>query len=492
MFKKIGNVPSKMGDNQRVHTLFRDWESNKTFNFKGGIMPKASKDIEITTGEINANIILIAPNCKGADQTTTARLTRAIQKRLGCHAIINEAFTCPPKTSDGKFGDADIEKRIADLNHINHAKKHSKFISTIKKWITDPANAHVFLIYGIEDETFSAESKKWGYNDAKCLVGYGQGAGNGLSMNADKAKQLVQLMIQNGLLSAETHQESPDFRGASPEVMNQYFNLNSTKFPGVQSVQLGFAKAGVREKWFTVQTGIKVTKAIAELVGCETVDIPEENADEDLVQETTAKVKEFIAANHKNSIQVGHYLIEKFYGNDYEKAKKGQKVKGKSLNAMIEGLEKIGNAPSKSWFYNAVNLAVDDKAFEGDADYAKLNLSHKIYLTYLNTKDEWETAKLGLIKEIAKNGTSIQDLGKKIASIKGKSETDWPEPDFIKAMADKEKMKYKDRAEKRKIKIEETIKALTLELEKCEKIITAVVGTTEQTEEVLKKTGTDG
>jgi|GEM_PF-3345515 len=455
-------------------------------------MPKASKDIEITTGEINANIILIAPNCKGADQTTTARLTRAIQKRLGCHAIINEAFTCPPKTSDGKYGDADIKKRDADLNHIKHAKKHPKFISTIKKWITDPANAHVFLIYGIEDEALSAESKKWGYNNAKCLVGYGQGAGNGLSMNADKANQLVQLMIQNGLLSAETHQESPDFRGASPEVMNQYFNLNSTKFPGVQSVQLGFGKADVREKWFTVKTGIKVAKAIAEFVGCETVDIPEENADEDLVQETTAKVKEFIAANHKNSIQVGHYLIEKFYGNNYEKAKKGQKVKGKSLNAMIEGLEKIGNAPSKSWFYNAVNLAVDDKVFEGDADYAKLNLSHKIYLTYLNTKDEWETAKLGLIKEIAKNGTSIQDLGKKIAGIKGKSETDWPEPDSIKAMADKEKMKYKDRAEKRKIRIEETIKALTLELAKCEKIITAVVGTTEQTEEVLKKTGTDG
>ena len=82
--------------------------------------------------------------------------------------------------------------------------------------------------------------------------------------------------------------------------------------------------------------------------------------------------------------------------------KKVLKVKGASLNAMLEELQKKGNAPSKSWFYNTINLAVDDKEFKNDADYSQLNLSQKIYLTYLNKDEQWHTAKLGLIKEIAR------------------------------------------------------------------------------------------
>jgi hypothetical protein len=159
---------------------------------------------------------------------------------------------------------------------------------------------------------------------------------------------------------------------------------------------------------------------------------------------------------------------------------------------MLDKLEKTGNSPSKSWFYNAVNLAVDDKEFENDADYARLNLSQKIILTYLNKEDKWNSQKLGLIKEIARNGISIEDLREKIAGIKGIRETEWPEPDQIIRMDDKEKKKCKDKAEKRKKKIEEDMKKLQQELDKCERIIAAVDETAQQENETAQKTGTDG
>ena len=37
---------------------------------------------------------------------------------------------------------------------------------------------------------------------------------------------------------------------------------------------------------------------------------------------------DFIETNHKNSVAVGHYLIEQFYGNDYAKARKRKCCKG--------------------------------------------------------------------------------------------------------------------------------------------------------------------
>jgi hypothetical protein len=462
-------------------------------------MERAVKEIENIQGEITSNIILISPNWKGTKESTAGKLTRAIQKRLGCYAIVNEKYKNPKKNKNGAYKDADIEKRRANLYHIKDAEAHPTFIPDIIKRITVPGNTWVFWIRDIQSDKLAEESTKWGYQDVKCLVGYGQGVGDGNSMDPDKAKHLVKLLNDNGLASVETHADSSDFRGANRETMNQYFKNNSEKFPGVQSVELNFSHEHLKFAGKTGKTAIKVFKVLAVLFGNKTVEFPEEKADENLVREATDRVMEFIATNHRNNVAVGHYLIEKFYGNDYVKAKKGQKVKGESLNAMLDKLQKTGNSPSKSWFYNAVNLAVDDKEFENDADYARLNLSQKIILTYLNKKDKWNSQKLGLIKEIARNGISIEDLREKIAGIKGIKETEWPDPEQIMGMAEKEKTKYKNKAVKRKEKIEKDMKAMQQELDKCERIIAAVdepaqqeEETAHQEEETAQKTGTDG
>ena len=448
-------------------------------------MSEKRTDIEDISGNINPNILLIAPHGCPEDDKNTGKLARAVQKALGCHAIINEVFRKPEndKNTD-KDIEAKIKEKIADLNNTLDAKAHPTFIEKINSKIKGHNNAYVFWIHGIDDKNFANEEKEWKYDGAKCLVGYGQGSkDNDNSMDAEKAKTFISLLNDNGLKTKATNKKSKNYRGASPTNMNQYFRKNG--LTNVQSVQLELVNKDVREGKYIKKTGITVAKAIAKLVECETVGIPEDKPDEVLVKETTEKVMEFIATNQKNNVAVGHYLIKQFYDNDYMKAKKGHKVKGASLNAMLDGLQKKGDTPSKSWFYNAVNLAVDDNEFENDTDYAKLNLSHKIHITYLNKDEKWNTHKLGLIKKIAKDGMPIKDLMARIAKIKGKSEPEWPNHEEIKNMNDKEKKKYKERAEKRKNKIQKDMDVLVAELDKCNEIISAVEGTAEQTE--LKK-----
>ena len=105
--------------------------------------------------------------------------------------------------------------------------------------------------------------------------------------------------------------------------MNQYFKKVGGDLSAVQSVQLEFAKEGVRDGKNIAKSARKIALAISALTGCETIDIAEAEPEEALVAEATEKVIEYIKSNHKNSIAVGRYLIEKFYGDDYDKAKKG-------------------------------------------------------------------------------------------------------------------------------------------------------------------------
>ena len=453
-------------------------------------MGTKKKEIVVLTGEVNPNILIIAPHGVMGDDDNAGKLARAIHKKLDCHAIINEVFKKPEKDDKGKYGDADFKKFFADLNYKPHAEAHLTFINEITNKINDPAHTTVFWIHGIKDENLAEEAKKRSYGDARCLVGYGQGNGNGETMKADTAKEFVKLLTVAGIPTKPTHAQSKKYRGASATNMNQYFKTTGGDLADVQSVQLEFGKEGVRVGKDIQATGTKVAQAISKLLNCELVNDKEQEEDESLVKEATEKVITFIKANHDNSIQVGRYLIEKFYGNDFEKARRGKKVKGKSFNKMLDELQKTPNTPSKSWFYNTINLAVDDEEFKGDEDYKKLNLSHKIYLTYLNKKTEWQTAKLGLIKEIARSGMLIKELSARIDDIKDRTQEkyEWPSIEQIASLNDEEKKKHRDKAEKRKQTLEKAIQDLKVklfqqetELVKCEQVITAVVTPAEET-----------
>ncbi|BBO77684.1 hypothetical protein DSCW_51010 [Desulfosarcina widdelii] len=111
-------------------------------------------------------------------------------------------------------------------------------------------------------------------------------------MDAEKAKQFVKLLCDNDLSTKTTHGQAKKYRGASPTNMNQYFKITGGDLAGVQSVQLEFAKKDVRVGKSIAETAVKVAKAISALLKCETVNIPEDKADEDLVKEATDKVME--------------------------------------------------------------------------------------------------------------------------------------------------------------------------------------------------------
>jgi hypothetical protein len=311
-------------------------------------------------------------------------------------------------------------------------------------------------------------------SNLKCLVGYGQGKGNGNSMDEKKAKDFIKFLNDNNLPTMATHAQSGDYRGAIATNMNQYFKITGGDLAGVQSVQLEFADKEVREGKHIAETAVKVARAISDLLKCQTVNIPEEKEDKTLVMEATEKVMGYIKENHKNSIGVGRYLIEMFYDNNFDFARNGKKVKGKSLNKMLDDLEEKPDTPSKSWFYNTINLAVDAEEFKDDTEYGKLNLSHKIYLTYLNKNEKHREAKLGLIKKIATKGMSISDLLKRIAEIKGKpvllkveaTEVEIPSSDAISSMTHEQVSGYKQNSEQKVKDINKQIAGLNDKLKK--------------------------
>ena len=442
---------------------------------------KKTKDIEVITGEINPNILLVASHGVKGDDDNVGRLAVAIQKWLGCNAIINEAFKKPTKDKEtGTYEETDIKNRKANLNFKPDAEKHPTFIKSLREKITDPGNTYVFWLHGIDDVNLKKEEKKLETSDLKCLIGYGQPNKDDFTIPMERALDLAKFLTDKGLFAMPTSDKSKKYRGADPDNMNQYFKKVAGDLSGVQSVQLEFAKEGVRVGKDIAKSAIKIAMAISALTGCKTLDIPEQEPDETLVAEATTKVIEFIKSNHKNSIAVGRFLIEKFYDNDFKKAKKGKSVRGASMNAMYERLEKTTDAPSKSWFYNTINLAVDDEEYKNDADYNKLNLSQKIYLTYLNKDEKANTAKLGLIKEIAIKGMSISDLLKKIWEIKGKpvlkkiepTEVEIPSSDAIKKMSPKEVEDYKKTAEQKADVIQKQIDELNQTLKKHRDFIT--------------------
>lgn len=143
----------------------------------------------------------------------------------------------------------------------------------------------------------------------------------------------------------------------------------------------------------------------------------EKEADHQLVEEAYTKL-EGIVTNHLTMamLEAGQYIIKRFYDNDYDKARKNQKVKFKSLNKLIKKLQEgSGNSPGKTWIYDAVKLAVDDYDYKNLSAYGKIGHSHKVALTHLKDTE----IKKELIEETAKHGHSVSKLKERIKEEKG-------------------------------------------------------------------------
>ena len=430
-------------------------------------MPNKMADIRTHKGTKNTNIILIAPHGypDPDNDENTGKLTREIRKKLDCHAIVNEVYRKPKKLDDGTFEEPDKDNKILDLNSITQAEKHKNYLTKIKDFIKEPENTYVFWIHGIDDKNLASEKKKYDYGDTKCLVGYGQGNGNGHSMDEGKAKQLVKLLTENGISADETNEKSENYCGASANNMNQYFKITGGNLDGVQSVQLEFAFAGVRDNDDSIDVSSQaIAYAISELVGAKPIPEQEAVIDKELVEKTCSHVKGLIDGNNA-MLKVGQYLIDAFYAGSYDLAQKRERYKNKSLIETFEKLNKEGYAPGKTWLYNSVKLAVDEKKFKEFRTYGKLGHSHKVYLTHV---EDFETKK-NLIDEVVEKNYTVKEMRARISELNGKQQNTGnpnPLPDIekVKKLSPKKRSMEMKKVRKRKEDLEGMIKRLTDEL----------------------------
>jgi len=142
----------------------------------------------------------------------------------------------------------------------------------------------------------------------------------------------------------------------------------------------------------------------------------EKEADMRLVEKAGMKLTQIISKHYENAmIEAGNYLVQMFFDNDIERARKKKPAKEKSLYQLILYLQRQkNNAPSKSWIYNAVNLAVDYSDYKHFHTYGKLLLSHKILLLPIDKKE----LKKNLIQEVANNQLTVSQLKNRIDELK--------------------------------------------------------------------------
>ncbi len=134
-------------------------------------------------------------------------------------------------------------------------------------------------------------------------------------------------------------------------------------------------------------------------------------------QQVIAETVHEISIEYQNSVQglilkVGNIILEKIFINDIKAASEINKRNPESAKIhlfynLIDELAKLshtGNVPKKTWLYNAVNLALQERQIQDNEKFDQLSVSHKIEL--LAVKDQ--TKKVDLIEKINQKALSVR------------------------------------------------------------------------------------
>ena len=138
-------------------------------------------------------------------------------------------------------------------------------------------------------------------------------------------------------------------------------------------------------------------------------------------------LKEIFVKHFQNAmLECGKYLIQTFYGGKYELAQKKKFTSNKSLAKLIKKIQddatEKGDAPSRTWLYDAVNIAIDNYLCEQKvlpSVYGQLGHSHKVNLTSAP-----DNVKSDLVKETVKKKYSVARLRERIREEKEKLNPD--------------------------------------------------------------------
>jgi DNA repair photolyase len=401
--------------------------------------PEVRNGIEVHKG--NTNILLIAPHgveTVPMDDENTAALVRRIQGQTGFSALINTLFRKPegPLSKKRNKGKLDLQNNFANLNKIKQAEQVKDYITKIKKVVDTDGLTYVIWIHGIADENI----KEFG-DDVQCLIGYGQPEAEGTLPRDTAEREFIDLLEkelnEKGIKSILAPTECK-YRGWSEDYMNQWFRLKKYDFKQVQSVQLEFKFTGCRDKEAsindTAEKLVAVFKAVFN-IGKE----PTPPADETLVQTAYNKLAQVFSKNYERALmEAGQYIVRTFYGGEegiedqgydenmvlsqetIENARDNKSQRKASLHQLFQKLNENTNskAPSRGWFYNAVNLVVQHHDMKKLLKtrfhtYGNLFLSHKVAL--LKVKDS--TKKQELIEEESKNPSTVRDFIQKVQKL---------------------------------------------------------------------------
>ena len=434
------------------------------------INPNHIKIIEGST-----DILLIAPHAcirKGEpkDDENTGPITEMVARQTGCSSIINTYFHKP----GDKGYPHGLEDGNLNMNLIADAQLIPDYLNAIRAVIDTPGKTTVIWIHGADDEKVKKVSSKVKYpyqpNQIHAFIGYGQGddpitktVGSRYTAELTTVNRFRDALIRNEMNAVVADDEAANYRGRNEERMNQWFMNQGYTHEQVESIQLEIRYKGFREDAEQCQNTARIiTDAISATLEIKPIVMEEAVLETQLVEQTTSNriatentvpkevpvlvqvIKPEIVQNdedplvadafeylknsfrqhfHEAMLEAGRYLVDKFYDKDYDWARKGKKPKKKrSLNKLIERLQaNSGCAPSKTWIYDAVRLAVDDHFYNVEGGrffraYGKLGHSQKLRIAYVNKPEIKEK----FIAEIADQEEPFTDkvLRERIAESK--------------------------------------------------------------------------
>ncbi len=394
------------------------------------------------------NIILVAPHGFSGDDDNTGFLVREMTKKLNCYAVINEVYRRPDVEFDEQ---TDVVKKVVNCNDtesIKAAGLTAEWLDKIDGYKNDivakndvngiGAKCTIFFIHGAKDEHIKDVN-----GQADLLLGTGgakEDSGKKPRPTAiDRAVQdFIEILQKESSITAV---EAKASKIRSGDIENRYaghdqFNLNQCFVarpngildPAVQSFQLEIKMTGFRDKDSLGKTASRLATAICKLTGvvpvieAELVEeqalLPtaENNPDEILVEAVYTKLKDIFVKHYHNALsEAGKHIIDVFFEGSIELARKKKPVKELSYTQLIMRLEESNEAsPRKSWFFNAVNLVIQEHDFASVQALGQLNTTHKLLL--LSVRDP--ALKIKLAEQAVENNYTSRELAGRIKQAK--------------------------------------------------------------------------
>jgi hypothetical protein len=413
--------------------------------------PAKHDNIEKIPG--STNILLIAPHGHPKNDKNTGKLVRALAEQNGFYAIINETY----RRADSVETASKDDKRI-NVNHLGQVETHlqEEFLAPLLEYkneiVEKYGNPLIFWIHGAGNKSVEGDVSGADVNpkEIKVLVGYGQKTGKNRDTADEKTvENLINALNENGLNAVLANPDKKanhkkgirTYCGWDKNNLNQLFQSEEYKDPKVQSFQLEFRKAGCRGKVENIKTtASQLSHAITAIVQPDVKNMTKENTsantpqvdvvdkDDEKVEKAYAYLKSIFHKHFQNAmLECGQYLVQTFYDGKYDEITQEKKfTSNKSLSRLFKRMkqdaEEKGNVPSRTWLYDAVNLAIDNHLYEQKflpSVYGQLGHSHKVNLTSAPYE-----VKPKLVQESVENKYTVTKIRKRIKEEKNKQRSD--------------------------------------------------------------------